>query len=198
MIVLSFPIASVFASNYDSAKALGLVLAAMMIGLIPFSVNFMLQRVFYALEDTKSPFVFTTIQIVVFVVSACVCAATVPAMALVAAISLAMSISFAIQALIAYAMLVKRIGRLSKGHLVRYGVQVVLAGIVASAAGASLLWSIGGIGANSFSLSNVANALLSCVLVGGASVLVYAIVLWLARNEEIRSALSALKGILRR
>jgi putative peptidoglycan lipid II flippase len=198
MIVLSFPIGSVFASSYDATKALGLVLAAMMIGLIPFSINFMLQRVFYALEDTKSPFVFTTIQIVAFVISAYVCSATVPAMALVAAISLAMSISFAIQALIAYIMLVKRIGRLSEGHLVRYGVQVVLASVVASSAGAALLWAIGGIGANSFALSNVANALLSCVLVGGVSVLVYVIVLWTARNDEIRSALSALKGILRR
>ena len=198
MIVLSFPIGAVFGSSYDSAKALGLVLAAMMLGLIPFSINFMLQRVFYALEDTKSPFVFTTIQIMVFVVSAYVCAATVPAMALVATISLAMSISFVVQAVIAYAMLVRRIGELSEGHLIRYGLQVLFAGLVASAAGGGILWALGGIQSQSYALSGVTNALISCVAVGSVAVLVYVIVLWLLRNDEIRSALSSIKGILRR
>ena len=158
----------------------------------------MLQRVFYALEDTKSPFVFTTIQIVVFVISAYVCASTIPAMGLVAAISLAMSISFALQAGLAYLMLVKRIGRLTEGHLVRYGLQVIFASLLASAAGAASLWSVGGIGAQSFALSGALNALISCVAVGGVAVAVYVFVLWLMRNDEIRSALSALKGILRR
>ena len=198
MIVLSFPIGAVFASSYESTKALGLVLAAMMLGLIPFSVNFMLQRVFYALEDTKSPFVFTTIQIVAFVISAYVCAATIPAMGLVAAISLAMSVSFALQAGLAYLMLVRRIGKLTEGHLVRYGLQVGFAAVLAGVAGAAVLWSLGGIEASSFALSGASSALISCVAVGSVGVLVYVIVLWLLRNEEIRSALSALKGILRR
>ncbi|MEY2737844.1 MAG: hypothetical protein RL683_962, partial [Actinomycetota bacterium] len=198
MIVLSFPIGAVFASSYESTKALGLVLAAMMLGLIPFSVNFMLQRVFYALEDTKSPFVFTTIQIVVFVISAYVCAGLVPAMGLVAAISLAMSISFAIQALIAYFMLVRRIGKFTGGRLFDYALQVIFAAVLAGVAGAAILWSIGGIEPYSFALSGTVNALISCVAVGGVAILVYVFVLWLMRNDEIRSALSAVKGILRR
>lgn len=198
MIVLSFPIGAVFASGFDSARALGLVLAAMMLGLIPFSVNFMLQRVFYALEDTRSPFVFTTIQIVVFVVSAFVCAATVPAVGLVAAISLAMSISFAIQAAIAYMMLTRRIGKFAGGGLIRYGIQVVLAAILAGGAGAIILWSLGGTEPYSFAMSGVINALVSCMAVGATSVLVYVILLWIAKNDEVRSALSAIKGILRR
>ena len=198
MIVLSFPIGAVFASSYESTKALGLVLAAMMLGLIPFSVNFMLQRVFYALEDTKSPFVFTTIQIVAFVISAYICAATLPAMGLVAAISLAMSISFVLQAGFAYLMLVRCIGKLTEGHLVRYGLQVGFAAVLAGGAGAAILWSLGGIEASSFALGGASNALISCVAVGGVAVLVYVIILWLLRNDEIRSALSGIKGILRR
>ena len=198
MIVLSFPIGAVFASSYESTKALGLVLAAMMLGLMPFSVNFMLQRVFYALEDTKSPFVFTTIQIVVFVISAYVCASTVPAMGLVAAISLAMSISFALQAGLAYLMLVRRIGRFSGGNLFGYTLQVSFAAILAGTAGTAILWAIGGIDPYSYALSGALNALISCVAVGGVAVLVYVFVLWLMNNAEIRSAVSSIKGILRR
>ena len=198
MIVLALPIGSVFSANYQPAVALGLVLIAMLVGLIPFSLNFMLQRVFYALEDTKSPFVFTTIQIIVFVIGSFICSATVQASALVAAISLVMSISFAVQALIAYLMLVKRIGKLSEGHLVRYGTQVVFAGFVSAAIGGATLWTIGGIGAESFAMGGAFRALLACVLVGLVSLLAYVIQLWFAKNDEVRSAVSAVRGILRR
>lgn len=198
MIVLSFPIASVFSASWKPASALGLVLVAMMLGLIPFSVNFMLQRVFYALEDTRSPFIFTTIQIVVFVAGAYVCSATVQAFGLVAAMSLVMSASFVVQAGFAYGLLTKRIGRLSEGQLLGYGVQVVFAGILAGFAGGTVLWSLGGIGQGSYSMQGGLDSLLVCLLVGGVSVLVYAVFLWLAKNAEVRSALKSVQGILRR
>ncbi|MEN9603634.1 MAG: hypothetical protein RL545_323, partial [Actinomycetota bacterium] len=198
MIVLSFPIANVFAHAWQPAAALGTVLAAMMVGLIPFSINFMLQRVFYALEDTKSPFVFTTIQILVFVAGAYTCAASVPAAQLVAAVSLVMSLSFVVQAALAYALLRKRIGSLGESHLVRYGLQVGAAAVLAGAAGASLIWALGGIDADSLSMDGGFTSLFVCVIVVGVSVLVYLATLWLTKNGEVRTALSSLKGILRR
>ena len=198
MMVLSFPIASVFSRSWQPAAALGTVLAAMMIGLIPFSINFMLQRVFYALEDTKSPFVFTTIQIAVFILGAYACAAFVPATGLVAAVSLVMSISFAIQATIAYALLRKRIGSLGESHLVSYGFQVGAAAVLAGAVGAGLLWAMGGIDSDSLAMDSGLTSLLVCGLVGGVSVFVYLGALWAAKNEEVRMALASLKGILRR
>lgn len=198
MILLSFPIANVFAQNGAAAGALGLVLIAMMLGLIPFSINFMLQRVFYALEDTKSPFIFTTIQIAVFIIGAYVCSATVPAVGLVASMSLVMSISFAIQALIAYVLLTKRIGRISDGHLIGYGFQVVGTAILAGIVGGGVPLVTSGLSIINFSMNSWINSLLVCVLVSLLSGFVYIGILWLAKNEEVRSALSSLKGILRR
>jgi putative peptidoglycan lipid II flippase len=173
-------------------------LVAMMIGLIPFSVNFMLQRVFYALEDTRSPFIFTTIQIVVFVAGAYICSVTVQAIGLVAAMSLVMSASFVVQAGFAYGLLTKRIGRLSEGQLIGYSAQVIFAALLAGFGGASVLWSLGGIGEGSYSMQGGFQSLLACLLVGGVSVLVYVAILWLAKNDEVRSMLKSLKGILRR
>ena len=198
MIVLSFPIANVFAQEVPSAIALGFVLISMMLGLIPFSVNFMLQRVFYALEDTKSPFVFTTVQIFVFVVGAYMCSATVQAIGLVAAMSLVMSASFAVQAVLAYLLLTKRIGKISQGNLVGYGFQVVGAALLAGIVGGGIPLAIGGLGFASFAMQNALQSLITCVLVSVISVCVYVGVLWLARNQEIRSGLSAVRGILRR
>lgn len=198
MAVAAFPIARVFAFEYRPTVALALVLIAMMVGLIPFSLNFMLQRVFYALEDTKSPFIFTTIQIAIFVVGAYICASQVQAMALVFAISLVMSVSFAVQALLAYLLLQRRIGSLKELGIFGYGLQVILAGALAGTAGYAVLYLLGGASENAYPVSSALNALISCVAVGGASVAVYVTALWLAKNAEVRSAVSAIKGIVRR
>ena len=198
MLTLCFPIARVFALEYRPTVALALVLAAMMVGLIPFSLNFMLQRVFYALEDTKSPFVFTTIQIVVFVIGAYLCANYVEAIGLVAAISLVMSLSFAVQASIAYVLLVKRIGRFENSGLIGYGMQVIGAGVFAGVATASMVWALGGIAEGAYPIASGLGALVTCVVAGAVGVVVYLGLLLLAKNPEVRSGVSALKGILRR
>lgn len=198
MIVLSLPIANVFAQDGAAAGALGFVLIAMMIGLIPFSINFMLQRVFYALEDTKSPFVFTTIQIIVFVVGAFICSLTVPAIGLVAAMSLVMSGSFAVQALIAYILLTRRIGPLVDSRLFGYGFQVVSVAVLAGVIGGGLPLALGGIRFVDFALHSWLTSLLVCLEVSAISVLVYMGTLWLLKNAEVRSAVSAVRGILRR
>lgn len=198
MFVAAFPISRVFAFEYRPTMALALVLMAMMVGLIPFSLNFMLQRVFYALEDTRSPFIFTSIQILVFVIGAFYCSATVTPMALVAAISLVMSISFAIQAGLAYLMLRRRIGSLKDLKLFGYSVQVVSASLAAGIAGFAILELLGGVCEHAYPVSSALNALVSCVAIGGTSVLVYVIALWFGKNAEVRSAVSAVSGILRK
>lgn len=198
MSVAAFPIARVFAFEYRPTVALGLVLIAMMIGLIPFSVNFMLQRVFYALEDTRSPFIFTTIQIALFVIGAYVCESLIPAISLVAAISLVMSVSFAVQATLAYVLLRRRIGNLRELGLFGYSLKVLFAALLAGLAGYSVLYLLGGVAEGAFAISSAVNALLSCVAVGGVAVVVYVLVLWVAKNQEVRSAVSAIGGIVRR
>jgi putative peptidoglycan lipid II flippase len=193
MAVLSYPIGRVFALQYDPAVALGLVLVAMMIGLVPFSINFMLQRVFYALEDTKSPFVFTTIQIVVFIVGANVAAALVPAAALVAAISLVMSASFAVQATIAYLMLRKRIGQLSDGSLFTEAAKIVVASILSGAVGAAALWALGGVSESSYAMQGILNALVASAIVGLVAGLTYLLALIALGNKDVRAALAGIR-----
>ena len=196
--VAAFPIARVFAFEYRPTVALGTVLIALMVGLIPFSVNFMLQRVFYALEDTRSPFIFTSIQILIFIIGAYVCAALVPAMALVAAISLVMSVSFIVQGSLAYLLLTRRIGSLKDLKLASYAFQVLSAAVLAGAAGYYVLFLLGGVSEGSYSVASGLNALISCLYIGVVAATVYVTTLWLAKNSEIRSSVSAVKGIFRR
>jgi putative peptidoglycan lipid II flippase len=59
LMVLAYPMARVFVGEYQATIALGNVIIALMVGLVPFSFVYMMQRAFFALEDTKTPFIFT-------------------------------------------------------------------------------------------------------------------------------------------
>ena len=59
--------ATLFPANSDTGtRGIAVVMMAMMLGLVPFGVLYLLQRVFYAFEDAKTPF---KLQIVVTVVA---------------------------------------------------------------------------------------------------------------------------------
>jgi len=198
IIVLCMPIARVFALQYQPSVALATVLVAMTIGLVPFSINFMLQRVFYALEDTKSPFVFTTIQILVFVSGAFLASKFISAIYLVAAISLAMSLSFVIQAALSYRLLSKKIGHIFNAKLTRYWLQVFGAAIVAGIIAIITVWVLGGVGEQSFALSSTAGALVTSLAAGTTGVLTYLVILNALGNHELTSVWKKFKGIARR
>ena len=198
LMVLAYPIARVFVGEYPSTIALGNVLVAMMFGLIPFSVVFMLQRAFYALEDTKTPFVFTVVQIALFIAGAVTVSFTVPAQWLVAAMALVNSVSITVQAIIAYRVLGKRIGAFESLKLPSTLLSMILAAALAGGVGISTLNLFGGWVGTAFALKTVLGAIVSSGVVGLVMVAVYAAVLKFLNVPEADTALKALKGIIRR
>jgi len=198
MMVLAYPMSRVFIGDFDSTISLGNVLIALMVGLVPFSFVYMMQRAFYALEDTRTPFVFTTIQIVIYIIGAFVIAQTVPAAWLVVALSLLTSTSVTVQAIIAYTMLVKRAGSLSDHKIATTLAQLVLSGVIAGALGYGMIEIMGGIKPDSFVVDSILSSSLTIGLVGFVMFAIYSIALRLLRVSEIDTALAGLKGILRR
>ena len=74
LVVVAYPFAAVFQpGNLANTSALGNVIIAFAIGLVGFSVLFVVQRTFYALGDTRTPFLFTLVQVVVFTAAALTC-----------------------------------------------------------------------------------------------------------------------------
>lgn len=198
MIVLAYPMSRVFIGQFDATISLGNVLIALMIGLLPFSFVYMMQRAFYALENTRTPFIFTTIQIAIYIAGAIVISNTVEAQWLVVALSLLTSTTVTIQAIIAYTMLTKKVGSLGDHKIASALSQLILAGVIAGALGYGAIEIIGGIEPGSFA---VASVLSSTLTIGGVGFLmfgVYVVILKLLRVSEIDSALAGLKGILRR
>lgn len=198
MMVLAYPISRVFVGEYPATVALGNVLIAMMVGLIPFSFVFMLQRAFYALEDTRRPFYFTVVQITLFVAGAVTVSFTVPAEWLVASMALVNSLSITVQAVLAYRWLRARIGKFGGVHLASGSALMILAAVLSGGVGLVVLNLFGGSTVNSLALDSVAGAIGISALIGTVMVAVYAAALKFLQVPEADTALRALKGIIRR
>lgn len=199
LILLSYPVARVFVGEYDSTVALGNVLAAMMFGLVPFGMVFMFQRAFYALEDTKTPFVFTSIQIIIHITGSIVLFFTMSSQFLVMSLAVLTSISILIQALAAYLMLRKRIGSLEPSLAGQaLTLRVSLAGACALIVGYLVLQLQGGVAEGSFATGSILGSVVTVVLTSLTMLLTYLSLLKMLRVAEVDVALRGLAGILRR
>ena len=194
LIILSYPVARVFVGEYPGTVALGNVIAAFMIGLVPFSFVYMMQKAFFALEDTKTPFIFTSIQIAIHITGSLTLGFLAPKEWLVVSIALLTAFSVIIQGLIAYQLLRRRIGGLA-GYGVGRSLGINLLAVVpAAATGVAILWSLGGISAGSFALDRVVTSVFSSVLVASGMLLVYLALLWVLRATELREVIVQLRG----
>ena len=93
LLVIAYPFAAVFeTASFADTAALGNVVIAFTLGLVPFSALFVVQRTFYALGDTRTPFRFTLFQVIVFIAGALACLA-LPKDVLAAGIALVTTIA---------------------------------------------------------------------------------------------------------
>lgn len=199
LLLLSYPVARVFVGEYPSTVALGNVLFATMFGLIPFGFVFMFQRAFYALEDTRTPFVFTSIQIAFHIAGSAVLFFTVASEFLVMSLAGLTSATILIQAFAAYLFLRARVGRLGapkKGETL--ALRVLAAALVTALAGYGTILALGGTAEASLGLGSIAGAVLVIFIAGSVMLLVYVIVLRLLRVSEVNTALKGIRGILPR
>lgn len=199
LILLSLPVARVFVGEYDSTLALGSVLLATMFGLIPFGMVFMFQRAFYALEDTRTPFVFTSVQIAFHIAGSIYLFFNMTSEFLVMSLAGLTSATILIQALTAYLLLRRRIGAIGappKGEALTF--RVMLAGAVSALFGYLVLMGFGGVSEGSIALDTIAGAVL-VIFVSGISMLAsYLVTLRLLGVPEIALAIAGVRGILRR
>jgi putative peptidoglycan lipid II flippase len=198
LILLSLPVARVFVGEYESTVALGNVLFATMFGLIPFGMVFMFQRAFYALEDTRTPFVFTSIQIGFHITGSIVLFYTMSSEFLVMSLAALMSATILIQAFTAYLFLRSRIGAIgspAKGEALIF--RVIAAGLVAFLVGYLSLFSFGGVSQGAFAVGTIAGAVVVIFVTGVTMLIGYLSVLKLLKVQEIDIMVKGIAGILR-
>jgi putative peptidoglycan lipid II flippase len=184
--VLSWPFAAVFADTYLQVQQLGTVLLAFLVGLVPFTVLFVLQRVFYSLEDTRTPFLVQVVQAALYVTGATLVGALVPVPWIAVGLALVLSLAGTIQTIVTAAALRRRLHGLEAAPVVLRGLWFLGAAALSALAGAGVLLALGGIGPGSFTVAGPLQAIATMAAAGAAMAVVYVGVLWLTRNPELR------------
>lgn len=188
LIAFSHPIGLVMTGEPRSGQALANVIVAMTIGLLPFSLNYLLQRVFYTLEDGAHPFWAQVPNLVVMTIGNLIAYIWVTPQYMVIAVGLAMSAGNAVGAgalLICMRKAVAGDWLRSFGRLVW---RLIPVGLVLTA----LFWWLSGLVLAALTSTRLVGLITSLVL-GATMVVTYIVLLHLLRVPELHAVLSLIR-----
>ncbi|MZD09547.1 murein biosynthesis integral membrane protein MurJ [Streptomyces sp. SID5785] len=181
-------------SGTDAAQSMGYILMAFGLGLIPYSVQYVVLRGFYAYEDTRTPFYNTVIVAAVNAAASAVCYLILPARWAVVGMALSYGLAYAIGVGVAWRRLRNRLGGdLDGRQVVRTYARLCLASVPAAVIG-------GGIG---YALTQVLGhgvfGSIAALVVGGVALLaVFYAAARKMRIEELNSMVGMVRGRLGR
>jgi len=158
-----------------------------MVGLVPFSAQYLFQRVFYAFEDAKTPFLVQIPIAVIWSVGNLISLAVLPAVWAVVGVGLSMTVANSTGAALSYYLLHRRFGQLDGRRVVgthlKYLTAAAIGGVVA------FLISQGAHAA----LGSGKGASMAAAFLGGVSlVAIYGLVLRQLKVPELDDALRPL------
>ena len=195
LIVVSLPFARQFGGEPESIRAMAIVIAAYALGLLAFSVLFVVQKVFYALEDTRTPFFLQVLQATLFI-SLALGVSTLPVTQIAVGLALSASIAGTAQTLVAIVVLRRKLGGLSLLPLVSSLSQFLLAALPASAAGVALLVAFGGGNGAGYLTESALWSALVMVVITLTMAVVYGGILLVLRNRDAHAVAGPLLRLL--
>lgn len=194
LIVCSYPFASLFSSSYAETVDFALLIVGYVLGLVPFCILFVVQRAFYALGDTRTPFFFTVFQVVLFSVLASV-ALLLPPDVIAFWLTLTSTVAGTLQMFLAFFLLRQRLNGLDVQHVVNSVLLFSFSAVPAAVAGGVVGIVLGIDSPDGFAVGSAFGALVSMGVIGAVMTLVYVLFLAIFRVPELRQAL---RPVLRR
>ncbi len=185
LIVMAYPFSAVFSHTFAETKGMATVLIIYLIGLLPSAFLFIYQRTFYALEDTRTPFLFQTLQSILFVAGALV-AAQLQRADIAFALAAVITVACYIQTIVAARLLRRRIGELGTMEVLGAYLVYHLALLPAAAAGVGVDVALGAF-SGGFAVSSIPGAVVALVTIGIVMAVVYVAVLALLRSPDLRT-----------
>ncbi|GIE86149.1 murein biosynthesis integral membrane protein MurJ [Actinoplanes regularis] len=147
MVLLGRPVATLLFEHGNSAaptvRLLGTVLAAFGLALVPFSAYSILQRGFYALQDTRTPALITAGVAVIGIAGCAVAGFVLPAGSIVVGVPIAYTIAYTIGLLTTVVVLRRRLGWIDGRRLMRTHVRVLIAVSAGAACAVGALFLVG-------------------------------------------------------
>ncbi|MEV7883745.1 murein biosynthesis integral membrane protein MurJ [Streptomyces sp. NPDC002817] len=182
------------ASGADQATNMGFMLMAFGLGLIPFSVQYVVLRAFYAYEDTRTPFYNTVIVAAVNAAASAVCYFVIPARWAVVGMAASYGLAYAVGVGVAWNRLRKRLGGdLDGARVMRTYARLCIASVPAAVLSGAACYGIG------HTLGQGVIGSFAALIVGGAVLLgIFFVAARKMRIEELNSLVGMVRGRLGR
>mgnify|MGYP003407369810 FL=1 len=190
--IAAMPASRIFTNSATDSFQMAQVLWAYLVGLVPFAVLFVVQRTFYALGDTRTPFFFTLFQCTLVVITALL-ASLLPLQYIAVGVALGQSVAGIAQAFLATWLLKRRLGHIGSRQVLVSLVRFAVASVPAAVVGYLVLLFVGGTGPDSWALSGVFPAIVATSVIGAVTGVVYLGVLALIRTPELAPAVAAIR-----
>ncbi|MCT9081293.1 murein biosynthesis integral membrane protein MurJ [Streptomyces fulvoviolaceus] len=181
-------------SGTSAATNMGYMLMAFGLGLIPYSVQYVVLRAFYAYEDTRTPFYNTVIVAAVNAAASAVCYAVLPPRWAVVGMAASYGLAYAIGVGIAWRRLRKRLGGdLDGNRVLRTYARLCIASVPAALLSGAACYGIG------HSLGQGVLGSFAAIIAGGAILLgIFFVAARRMRIEELNSLVGMVRGRLGR
>lgn len=186
--VAAVPASRIFTNGSEQALAAAPVLWCFLVCLVPLAVLFVIQRTFYAYNDTRTPFFFTLLQCALVAGGAIAAGAFVDRSDLAAGVALTQSFASIVQVVVATVLLRRRLSGIGTGSWLSALGRFALAAIPAAAAGWGVLILLGG--PEGWMTSSVAAGIAGAAVLGLVVLAVYIGILALFRTPELAPALA--------
>lgn len=192
LLVLAGPLGMLFGGRSAPAGALvGIVLSFLALGLPFFSANFMMNRVFYSLEDARTPF-FIQMILTAIGISLAVCVAFFPPQWVVFALAASYTLGSMAGVVVSHQFLKRRLGNYDGGHIIDSHIRMTLAALGSGAVGVFALWLLGGYDPQGFAWVSIWSAMVVVAVAGTVMGLAYLLLLKLFRVRELKEFLEPL------
>lgn len=176
-------------SGIEAARSMGYALMAFGVGLIPFSVQYVVLRAFYAYEDTRTPFFNTVIVAIANAVASAACFVVLPARWAVVGMAASYGLAYVVGVGIAWRRLRLRLGGdLDTAHVLRTYIRLAGAAVPATVAAGAAVYGVT-VGLGSGTLGSLAS-----LVAGGISL---ALVFVLAAKRMRIEEMTAMVGMVR-
>jgi putative peptidoglycan lipid II flippase len=195
-LALGLPMSTLlFASTgLEAARGMGFILMAFGLGLIPYSVQYVVLRGFYAYEDTRTPFYNTVIVAVVNATASALCYVLLPARWAVVGMAASYGLAYAVGVGVAWRRLKNRLGGdLDGSHVMRTYARLSMASVPAAVVAGAVAYGV------LMALGSGAGGSLVALVVGGVVLMgVFFVAARRMRIEELNAMVGMVRGRLGR
>lgn len=178
------------AATAAQAQVMGQIVSVFMIGLVPFTLFYVLLRGFYAIEDTRTPFFITVGFSIAWMLM------VIPLFSVVkdggqqvASIALTYGLSYWIGMAAAWLYLARRLGGMRSGATALALGRILAASVIALGGMVLARVALGGLGYHA-ALQSRGSVLIDILVMAPVGVLVYVIAAWLLRVHELHAVIA--------